>query len=197
MIAFLKGVLVEKTTTHALVDVHGIGYDVGIPSSTFEALGDAGEEIRLLTVLHVRESAIALFGFSTVDERSLFLDLLSVSGVGPKLALTILSSLPVDQLIRHIADANESALIKVPGLGKKTAQRLVLDLKERAAARQKKQPGKISRARFPVRVADEALAALQTLGYSASEAERALEEAKQHVSGDISVEKLVQIALKY
>ena len=134
MIALLRGVLIEKTPNQAVVDVGGVGYDVTIPISTYSALPNAGDEVRLRIHTHVREDAIALFGFSTPEEKQVFEKLIGVSGIGPKLGVTILSGLAAGDLIRAIRNSEVERLVRIPGVGKKTAERMILELKDKLAA---------------------------------------------------------------
>ena len=122
MIAFVSGKLVSKAPTEAVVDVGGVGYQVGIPTSSFEKLPEIGEPVRLLTVHHVREDTQALFGFVTDAERALFRHALSVSGVGPRLGLAILSSMSPTEVAEAVATGNSGALTRIPGVGRKTSR---------------------------------------------------------------------------
>ncbi len=197
MISFIRGKLVEKLPTQVVVDCNDIGMEVLIPLSTYEVLGNIGEEIVLITYLHVREDALTLFGFATPDERQLFRELLSVSGIGPKLALGILSGSKVMEIYQYIADGEELALTRIPGIGKKTAQRLILDLKEKAVARLKKMPGvSLLSVKVAPDLLDEAVLALVTLGYARNEAQKVILKAVEKVGQTSSVEELVRIALK-
>ncbi len=131
MIAHLRGTLLEKHPNQAIVEAQGVGYDVAIPVSTFAALPDAGEEVRLRIHTVVREDAIQLYGFHTAEEKSLFEKLITVSGVGPRLALTVLSGIPAADLVQVIRSADVQKLVRVPGIGKKTAERIVLELRDK------------------------------------------------------------------
>lgn len=131
MIAYLSGKLLVKSTNLAIIDVNGVGYEVQIPLSTYYDLGDLGTSISLQIYTQVREDAIQLFGFRTGLEKEVFLKLLSVSGVGPKLALTLLSGMNAEELIQSILAGNLVQLTAVPGVGRKTAERLVLELKDK------------------------------------------------------------------
>jgi Holliday junction DNA helicase RuvA len=131
MIAQLRGTLLEKHPNQAIVDIQGVGYDVTIPVSTFSALPDAGSEVKLRVHTHVREDAINLFGFVSSEERSLFEKLIGVSGIGPKLAITVLSGLATGDLIAAIRSGQVDRLVRIPGVGKKTAERMVLELKDK------------------------------------------------------------------
>ena len=131
MIASLSGALLEKRPNQIIVDVHGVGYDVAIPVSTYSALPDNGKEVSLKVHTHVREDAIALFGFLTSDEKMLFEKLIGVSGIGPKLAITVLSGLAAADLTSAIRGGDVQRLTRVPGIGKKTAERMVLELRDK------------------------------------------------------------------
>jgi holliday junction DNA helicase RuvA len=131
MIAFLRGTVLEKHPNQVIVDVNGVGYELIIPVSTFSRLAEQGGEVRLRVHTHVREDALSLFGFHTAEEKMLFEKSISVSGIGPKLAVTVLSGLAAPDLINAIRGADLSALVRVPGIGKKTAERMVLELKDK------------------------------------------------------------------
>jgi len=134
MIAYLSGTLLSKQATSAIVDVAGVGYEVAIPVSTFYELGEVGSVAQLRIYTHVREDAIQLFGFKTARERELFLQLISVNGVGPSLAIKLLSGMSADEMIASIRTNNLVRLVAIPGVGRKTAERLVVDLREKMAA---------------------------------------------------------------
>jgi Holliday junction DNA helicase RuvA len=131
MIAMLRGVLLEKHPNQAIVDVGGVGYDVSIPVSTYSHLPDAGAEVRLRIHTHVREDALALYGFLSQDEKALFEKLISVSGIGPKMAMAVLSGIPAVDLIANIRRGEVDKLVRIPGVGKKTAERMVLELRDK------------------------------------------------------------------
>jgi Holliday junction DNA helicase RuvA len=131
MIAVLRGVLLEKHPNQAIVDVAGVGYDVTIPVSTYAHLPETGAEVRLHIHTHVREDALALFGFLTPDEKALFEKLISVSGIGPKMAMAVLSGIPALDLIANIRGGEVDRLVRIPGVGKKTAERMILELRDK------------------------------------------------------------------
>jgi len=173
MIALVEGALLEKNVSSVVIAAGGIGYEIAVPLSTFEKLPDEGETARLLTYLHVREDALQLFGFHSRQEREAFERLIAVTGVGPRLALSILSSLSVERLIAAVEGAQASWFGKIPGVGKKTAERLIFELKGKltdiapAAA--------LGKAAAPAgRETEEAAAALVSLGYSRPQAETAI-----------------------
>src|ERR1700682_1707488 len=134
MIAHLSGTLLSKQATSAIVDVAGVGYEVAIPLSTFYELGETGSPVQLRIYTHVREDTIQLFGFKTARERELFLQLISVHGVGPGLAIKLLSGMNADEMIASIRTNNLARLVSIPGVGRKTAERLVVDLRDKIAA---------------------------------------------------------------
>ncbi len=134
MIARLRGKLLEKQPNFALVEVGGVGYGVTIPVSTFSQLGQPGGEVSLHTYTHVREDALALFGFATGGERGLFEKLLTVSGIGPRLAVTILSGVPIEELTTAIRAGDSKRLTRIPGVGRKTGERMVVELREKLGA---------------------------------------------------------------
>ena len=131
MIAHLRGKLLEKHPNQVIVDTGGVGYDVTIPVSTYSSLSEPGSEVRLRIHTHVREDAIQLFGFLTVEEKTVFERLISVSGIGPKLAITVLSGLATPDLVAAIREGAVERLVRIPGVGKKTAERMVLELKDK------------------------------------------------------------------
>jgi Holliday junction DNA helicase RuvA len=180
MIAHLRGVLLERHPNQAVVEAGGVGYDVVIPVSTYSALPEAGKEVKLRIYTHVREDALSLFGFLTQEEKLLFERLISVSGIGPKLAITVLSGLAVADLIAAIRAGEVNRLVRIPGVGKKIAERIVLELREKlpastAEAAAAPAPG----ARAALTALDQdVLSALLNLGCSTAAAEAAVRKAK-------------------
>ena len=195
MISFIRGRLIDKFPTFVIIENNGIGLEILIPVSTFEKIGAPKENVLLLTYLHVREEALVLFGFATSEERELFKDLLSVSGIGPKLALGILSGASVHQIYQHIADGNESSLILIRGLGRKTAQRLILDLRDRASDKVKHIAPGSSLSPAVNEKAEQSILAMISLGYTKKEAERAIHRILDKTGQDAAVEDLVRLAL--
>lgn len=131
MIAYLRGRLLEKHPNQVIVETQGVGYDVTVPISTFAALPNAGDEVKLRIYTHVREDALMLYGFLTSEEKMLFEKLISVSGIGPKLAVTVLSGLATPDLVTAIRQGLVDHLVRIPGVGKKTAERIVLELRDK------------------------------------------------------------------
>ncbi len=172
MIAHLRGRLLFKTPQTAVVEAAGVGYELAISIPTFTALPAEGEEVALLVHTHVREDALALFGFTTAEEKRLFEKLLSISGIGPKLAITVLSGLPPERLIAAILGQDHATLTRIPGVGKKTAERIVLELKDKL---KDLTPAVIAGA--PTPVAEDVLSALINLGYGRPAAQKGVETA--------------------
>ena len=202
MIAFLRGALLEKHPNQVIVDVQGVGYDVTIPVSTFSSLGDAGSEVRLVIHTHVREDAIALFGFLTTNEKLIFEKLLGVTGIGPKLAVTVLSGLPIGELVGAIRGNHLTSLVKIPGVGKKTAERMVLELKDKldmlaalAPAGSGGAPAPKSKSSFSA-VEEDVLSALINFGSARPNAEAAVLKAKAEGAGNEDFESLFRRSLK-
>lgn len=198
MIAFLAGKLLEKEANSVIVDVGGVGYEVTIPLSTFYELGEAGSEVALRIYTYVREDTLQLYGFKTLRERELFLHLIGVSGIGPKSAITALSGMSADEIIAAIRTNNLARLNSIPGVGKKTAERLVIELRDKVA----KLSGVASeeiRAEDAAgggdSIYDDAVSALVNLGYQKAAAEKALKQAMQEGT-EISVQKLLRRSLQ-
>ena len=198
MIASLTGILKVKTPTEVLIDVNGVGYAVTIPLSTYEKLGDAGSAVSLLTYLHVREDMMQLFGFALDEERFFFKLLISVNGIGPKIAQGILSGIAVTDLRQHIAQANISALTAIPGVGRKTAERLVVELRDKIGKIGATGQGAASLQGDVEMLRQEALMALISLGYNKLVAEKALRQVLTDSKGEkLSLQDLIKRALRY
>jgi len=190
MIASLHGKLESLGSDGATINVAGIGFQVYMPTSTLSTLGKIGEEVKLHTYLHLREDNAALYGFASTDELGLFQNLISVSGLGPKLALAMLSAMNIEKLTMAIATSSADLLTEVPGIGKKMANRLILELKEKIGAGWITTPG--------VQLAEEnaeVVAALTSLGYSVSEATKSV--ASLPPDSELSLEDKVKQALAY
>jgi len=197
MIAHLSGELFKKSTQSVIIEAGGIGYEVFVPLSTFYALPETGERVSVHIFTHVREDALILFGFDTKLEKELFLMLISVSGIGPKLSVNILSGIGPQELLKAMGRGDAVRLQAIPGVGKKTAERIALELKDRASRI-------LEREEIPLepvmevadkRLIDDALSALLNLGYSRKSAGRAIEKA-QSVIKEMSIEGLIKEALK-
>ena len=197
MIASLTGRLAFKAPTSLVLDVHGVGYEVFIPLSTYYGLPNLSESISLSVHTHVREDAIQLFGFLTSQEKDAFELLTSVSGVGPKLALSVLSALPVSNLVSAIQSGDIEKLMTVPGIGNKSASRLVLELKDKV---EKLHPGLSSASESPRQgedaTFDDALSALVNLGYRPQDAKEALKQVKKSNAKSIVLKDMIRESLK-
>jgi holliday junction DNA helicase RuvA len=184
MIAHIRGTILEKHPNQVIVESGGVGYDVTIPISTYSALPEVGAEVRLRIHTHVREDALSLFGFLTQDEKTLFEKLIGVSSIGPKLAVTVLSGLPTAELIGSIRQGQAQNLVRIPGVGKKTAERIVLELRDKldllAAGVPAAQPAATLSA-----LEQDVLSALLNLGCARPAAEAAVRKAQaQGPAGD-------------
>lgn len=196
MIASLTGILKSKSPTEVLVEVNGVGYSVSIPLSTYSKIGDINANVHLLTHLHVREDAMQLFGFASEAERHFFRLLISITGIGPKIAQGILSGISVQDLRQHIANGNIIALTSIPGIGKKTAERLIVELRDKIEKTEATMEAIAGDRNADVR--NEALLALTSLGYNRVAAEKALRMALNDATGSaLSVEELIKKALKH
>lgn len=189
MIGFLRGRILQRQPPHLLIDVQGVGYEVEAPMSTFYSLPEMGAEVMLYTHLVVREDAHVLFGFGTETERRLFRALIRVNGVGPRLALTILSGVSVGNFVRCVRNNDSAALTRLPGIGKKTAERLVVEMRDRLD----QAGGEAVTGAVPMNARDEAMSALVSLGYKPPEASRMLQAIKD---SDISSAELIRRALQ-
>jgi Holliday junction DNA helicase RuvA len=191
VIGHLRGRLVRKAPPALIVDVNGVGYELEAPMSTFYRLPELGAEVELHTHLVVREDAHLLYGFSTEDERRLFRDLLRVTGIGPKIGLALLSGIDVETFMRCVESEDAAALTRIPGIGRKTAERLLIEMRDRLAATP---PGQTpSQTNVPASPETEAYGALVALGYRPAEATRLLKGAGP---GTHSTEELIRRALQ-
>ncbi|MBA3246815.1 MAG: Holliday junction branch migration protein RuvA [Pyrinomonadaceae bacterium] len=203
MIAHLTGTLLAKQATSVILDVGGIGYEVTIPVSTFYDMGETGSQVSLRIYTHVREDALQLFGFRTARERELFTLLISVTGIGPKSGIAMLSGMSADEIITALRTNNLARLTAIPGVGKKTAERLVIELRDKMAALSSPALEEQLAAQTPGAAAaatedslrEDALSALTNLGYQRAAAERSINQALQE-GGDLSVELLLRRSLR-
>ncbi len=179
MIAHLRGTLLAKHPNQAIVETHGVGYDVAISVPTFTGMPAEGAEVALHIHTHVREDALSLYGFLRLAEKQLFERLLTVSGIGPKLAITILSGMPADEMIEAIRGGDLARLTRIPGIGKKTAERMVLELRDKLPAPQ----GASETSTAPASpVEEDVISALINLGYQRAAADKALLAARGNKS---------------
>lgn len=199
MIHFLQGTIVEKSPTKLIIAVNGIGYEVNITLPCYESLGSVGDKATIVTYLHVREDVLQLFGFESSAERELFLQLITIPGIGPRKAQVILSSVSVEYLQKYIIEEDLAALTSLSGVGRKTAQRLILDLKDKV------KPSTIIKAKLPApgielpekeRILNEALTALLSLGFTKNNAQLAIQKAIRQSEQELSLEELIKQALR-
>ena len=202
MIAHLSGTLLSKQATSVIVDVGGVGYEVTIPLSTFYDLEDSGSPVQLRIYTHVREDTLQLYGFRTTRERELFLKIISVSGIGPKLGITLLSGMSAEELIACIRTNDLARLTLIPGVGRKTAERLVIELREKITSLASAQieaelSERTALSAEPTQdsVRSDALSALLNLGYQRSSAEKAVDGALAE-GGEVSVESILRRVLR-
>ena len=193
MISYVRGLLDHKEPNHVIVDVGGMGYEIFIPLSTYRELPPVGDQVKLYTHHHVREDAVNLYGFLSSEEKEVFEMVLSISGVGAKIALSILSFMSVDEFRGAVAQGNMKALTKIPGIGKKSAERMVLELKDKI--------GKIHVDERMVgllaeKSASDAVSALLSLGASQSAAEYAVYRAERLLGKEAKIEDVITQALK-
>ncbi|MBI1764244.1 MAG: Holliday junction branch migration protein RuvA [Acidobacteria bacterium] len=198
MIAHIAGKLIQKQPNSVIVDVGGVGYELTVPLSTFYDLGEIGADVSLRAYTYVREDALQLFGFRTDREKQLFLLLTSVSGVGPKLAITLLSGMNADDLIRAVRDNNLARLTNIPGVGKKTAERLVVELRDKVAklsVAAQAEPVQSDYMAVANALSDDIVSALVNLGYQKAAAEKAVGNVFKE-NADASFETALKLALR-
>lgn len=200
MIGFIRGLVFEKQAPHVVLDVNGIGYNVETPMSSFFNLPAVGEQVQLRTHLVVREDAHILYGFLSEQERALFRSLIKVNGVGPKVALGILSGMSVDDFCASIQDSNITALVRLPGIGKKTAERLVIDMRDRLpeqVANGSMGASNDSALMATISPLEEAVSALVALGYKQQDADKRVRAvAKDGANSEQLIRAALQSALK-
>ena len=199
MIEYVKGLLASKTVASAVVEANGVGYLIEIPLSTFEKLPDIGDETRLLTHFHVREDTQKLFGFHTTAEREIFRDLIAVSQIGPKVALNVLSRVSVGELVDAVTRNDTARLKGVPGIGKKTAERLIIELRGKLKGIDGAEASATSGATASSgggNVRSEVQEALIALGYNEAQVSRALQRVAETVDSSAAVEEWIRRALQ-
>jgi Holliday junction DNA helicase RuvA len=197
MIARLSGILIQKSVSQCVVDVHGTGYRVIVPLSTFYELPEAGCNVVLQIHTHVREDAISLYGFYTDEEREVFKLMISVGGIGPKLAVNILSGISAGEWIRAIAAEDLKRLTGIPGIGRKTAERMILELKDKAVNLGRDvAPVEDVAVRTGEQAREDALSALVNLGYKGSSARDAVEQIMKEAPESLSLDRILKKALR-
>ena len=201
MIDYIRGILADKEIEHVAVEASGVGYSVTIPLSTYEKLPEPGKEVKVFIHYYVREDAIKLYGFASKIEREIFRELIAISKIGPKIALGILSAVSIENLVASVNSADSARLEKIPGIGLKTAQRLVVELKGKlgmysstaapvSAPSIKRTGGKINNRR------DEAFAAMMSLGYNDKQVLKAVTRVEQEIEEDAPIEEWIKMALQ-
>jgi Holliday junction DNA helicase RuvA len=190
MIAYLKGTLLHKTPGRVIVETGGVGYDVAIPVSSFVHLGEPGGVVELCIHTHMTDDALALYGFVSQDEKDMFLRLIGISGIGPKLAMNILSGIAPEDLAEAVRASDVARISLVPGIGKKTALRITMELQDKLEKREKLLAGKGSPEK------EDLLSALQNMGFRRKEAERAVDQTLAANKPGTEFEKLLRDALK-
>ena len=196
MIAFLRGKVLDKHPNKLIVDVHGVGYEVQVPLSTFYEVGDEGDDVSLRVHTHVREDALQLYGFVTALEQQVFERLIGISGIGPKLAIAVLSGIDPRELLGAVQRSDVARLTRIPGVGKKTAERIVLELKDRMqqfaglATPDAPEPGAVED-----RLREDLVSALVNLGYHRPQAEKTIDSTLQS-GGELRFEQALKQALK-
>ena len=185
MISRISGILDSKSPNEITVDVGGVGYQIFIPVSLFYRLPEPGEKVRLFIHTHLREDALHLFGFLEPEEKQVFLLLNSVAGIGPKLAVTILSGIPADDLSRALKEGDQARLISIPGVGKKLAERMVVELRDKAVAMPAVEAGVVG-TNGESHVSRDAISALVNLGYRRGDAEKAIREITHKQEGTLA-----------
>jgi len=197
MIAYLSGRLLTKQPNQLIVDVNGVGYQVTIPLSTFYETGEPGCPVQLQIYTHVREDVLALFGFKSFKEKAFFEHLISVSGIGPKLGITILSGMPFEELIPTIRQGNLAKLTSVPGVGRKTAERLVVELRDKLSRFEAVSTATAAGGTSFSQVQEDVLSALMNLGYPKNVAEKSLQKTLATNGAEQSFESLLRGVLQH
>jgi len=190
MIGYLKGVLIHKTPGHVIIDTGGVGYAAAVPLGTYFKLGEVGEPAELLIYTHVTDDALALFGFASPDEKDMFLKLIAISGIGPKLAMNILSGIEPAELAEAIRKSDLARITLVPGIGKKTALRITMELQDKLESRERLLAAKASPEK------EDLVSALLNMGFRRREVERVVDEAIGAAKPGAGFEKLLRDCLK-
>ena len=198
MIGYIEGKLSVKTPTFVVIDVGGVGYEIHISLTTYNQIGKAGEKLKILTYLYVKEDKLDLYGFATEDEKGFFKTLVSISGIGPSMAIGILSAIKIDRFKAAIVNEDVGILTTIPGIGKKTAQRIIIELKDKIGVLTDKEKsyliGKDPEERS---VINDSISALVSLGYSRAIAQRSVDRVLAETKEEIKIEELIRKSLKF
>jgi Holliday junction DNA helicase RuvA len=190
MIAYLKGTIIQKTPGQVVVDIGGVGYCAAIPLSTYFKLGEIGDPVELFIHTHLTDNALSLYGFITKDERELFLKLIGISGIGPKLAMNVLSGIEAGELVDAIKKSDVARISLIPGIGKKTALRITMELQDKIEKKEKLLAVRGSKEK------EDLISALLNLGFRRKEVERIVDETIRAMGSDAEIEKLLRECLK-
>jgi len=190
MIAYLKGTIIQKTPGQVVVDIGGVGYCAAIPLSTYFKLGEIGDPVELFIHTHLTDNALSLYGFMTKDERELFLKLIGISGIGPKLAMNVLSGIEAGELVDAIKKSDVARISLIPGIGKKTALRITMELQDKIEKKEKLLAVRGSKEK------EDLISALLNLGFRRKEVERIVDETIRSMGSDAEIEKLLRECLK-
>jgi Holliday junction DNA helicase RuvA len=190
MIAYLKGTIIQKTPGQVVVDIGGVGYCAAIPLSTYFKLGEIGDPVELFIHTHLTDNALSLYGFMTKDERELFLKLIGISGIGPKLAMNVLSGIEAGELVDAIKKSDVARISLIPGIGKKTALRITMELQDKIEKKEKLLAVRGSKEK------EDLISALLNLGFRRKEVERIVDETIRAMGSDAEIEKLLRECLK-
>lgn len=196
MISYLSGTLAHIENNSVTIDVGSIGYEVIVPTTVLEELPDIGEQIKIHTYLNIKEDEHTLYGFAHINEKKLFKLLLSVSGIGPKVAITILSSLSSEQFASAIIKNDLYVLNNIPGIGKKSAERMIIELKDKLSAFSQENSSEKSYIPIDEKIQKETIGALTSLGYNSREANKALQKIAKEITAESSIEDVIKLALK-
>ena len=198
MIGYIEGKLSVKTPAFIVIDIGGVGYEMHISLTTYNQIGKAGEKLKILTYLYVKEDKLDLYGFATEDEKGFFKTLISISGIGPSVAIKILSAIKVDRFKAAIMDENIGILTTIPGIGKKTAQRIIVELKDKIGILTDKEKSYlIDKDPEERAVINDSISALVSLGYSRAIAQRSVDRVLSETKEKLKIEELIRKSLKF
>jgi holliday junction DNA helicase RuvA len=196
MIDYIRGTLADKELTHVAVEAAGVGYSVSIPLSTYEKLPETGKDVRIYIHYYVREDDVKLYGFASKDDREIFRQLITVNSVGPKVAMSIMSGISIENLVMHINAGDTAGLKKVPGVGLKTAERIIVELKGKLGAYSSAASTSRPKPLIPRGRKEEAYAAMLSLGYNDKQVAKAIDRVSQEIGEDAQIEEWIRVALK-
>ena len=196
IISYISGLLEHIENNIISIDVNGVGYEIIVPKTVLEELPHIGEQIKIHTYMHIREDEHTLYGFAHLNEKKMFKLLLSVSGIGPKVALTILSTLSSEQFASAVIKSDLFLLTNIPGIGRKSAERIVIELKDKLFEFSKEKPSDTTFISVDEKIQKEAIGALTSLGYNSREASKAFQQIAKDIEPNSSIEDIIKLALK-